>query len=145
MKKEPCCEFMLKHDIWKHLKIWHENYNCLGRPYHLKFFKGCLLQLCLGSFLNILAHIIVLNIINIFGLGCKIYQFIVLIDNFKHAFNSWKYFSLFTWILTCVTYIVWRFLTFFANISQRKILAFLEALESTCLFPILRTQNLVFP
>ena len=27
-----------------------------GRPYHLKFFKGCLPQILLGPFLNILTH-----------------------------------------------------------------------------------------
>ena len=26
--------------------------NCLGRPYHFKFFKGCLPQILLGSLLN---------------------------------------------------------------------------------------------
>ena len=30
---------------------------CLGRPYHLKLFKGCLPQILLGSFLNNLTHI----------------------------------------------------------------------------------------
>ena len=32
-------------------------FRCLDRPYHLKFFKGCLLQIFLGSFLNILTQI----------------------------------------------------------------------------------------
>ena len=30
---------------------------CLNRPYHFKFFKGCLPQIPLGPFLNTLSHI----------------------------------------------------------------------------------------
>ena len=30
---------------------------CLSRPYHFKFFKGCLPQVVLGPFLNTLPHI----------------------------------------------------------------------------------------
>ena len=30
---------------------------CLGRLYHLKFFKGCLPQIVLGPFLNTLSRI----------------------------------------------------------------------------------------
>ena len=30
---------------------------CLSRPYHFKFFKDCLSQVLLGTFLNTLAHI----------------------------------------------------------------------------------------
>ena len=30
---------------------------CLNRPYHFKFFKGCLPQILLGSFLNTLSYI----------------------------------------------------------------------------------------
>ena len=30
---------------------------CLSRPYHLKFFKGCLTQILLGPFLNTLSHV----------------------------------------------------------------------------------------
>ena len=30
---------------------------CLGRPYHFKFFKGCLPQILLGPFLNTLTHL----------------------------------------------------------------------------------------
>ena len=30
---------------------------CLGRPYHFKFFKGCLPQILLGPFLNILPYV----------------------------------------------------------------------------------------
>ena len=29
----------------------------LSRPYHFKFFKGCLPQILLGSFLNTLTHL----------------------------------------------------------------------------------------
>ena len=29
----------------------------LGRPYHFKFFKGCLPQILLGPFLNTLSHV----------------------------------------------------------------------------------------
>ena len=32
---------------------------CLSRPYYVKFFKGCLPQVLLGSFLNTLSHIFV--------------------------------------------------------------------------------------
>ena len=31
----------------------------LGRPYHSRFFKGCLPQISLGPFLNILSHLFV--------------------------------------------------------------------------------------
>ena len=37
-------------------KIWSDMV-CLGRPYHFNFFKGCLLQILLGPFLNTLNHI----------------------------------------------------------------------------------------
>ena len=30
---------------------------CLGRPYHFKFFKGCLPQILLGPFLNTLTDL----------------------------------------------------------------------------------------
>ena len=30
---------------------------CLSRPYHFKFFKGCLPQILLSPFLNTLTHI----------------------------------------------------------------------------------------
>ena len=30
---------------------------CLSRPYHFKFFKGCLRQILLGPFLNTLTHL----------------------------------------------------------------------------------------
>ena len=35
-----------------HLGPYH-----LGRPYHFKFFKGCLPQILLGPFLNTLSHL----------------------------------------------------------------------------------------
>ena len=31
---------------------------CLGRPYHFKFFNGCLPQISLGPFLNTLPNIV---------------------------------------------------------------------------------------
>ena len=31
---------------------------CLGRRYHFKFFKGCLPQILLSSFLNTLSHMV---------------------------------------------------------------------------------------
>ena len=31
--------------------------DCLSRPYHFKFFKGCLPQILLGPFLNTLTHL----------------------------------------------------------------------------------------
>ena len=37
-------------------KIWSDMVT-LGRPYHFKFFKDCLLEILLGSFLNPLTHI----------------------------------------------------------------------------------------
>ena len=39
--------------LWK---IW-SNLVYLSRPYHFKFFKGCLPQILLGPFLNTLTHI----------------------------------------------------------------------------------------
>ena len=36
-------------------KIWSDMI-CLGRPYHFKFFKGCLPQILLGPFLNTFSH-----------------------------------------------------------------------------------------
>ena len=42
------------------LKIWSDMVY-LSRPHHFKFFKGCLLQISLGPFLNILSHIISLE------------------------------------------------------------------------------------
>ena len=38
-------------------KIWSDIV-CLSRPYHFKFFKGCLPQILLGSFFNTLTQII---------------------------------------------------------------------------------------
>ena len=32
-------------------------WSALGRPYHFKFFKGCLPQILLGPFLNTLSHL----------------------------------------------------------------------------------------
>ena len=32
-------------------------YGCLSRPYHFKFFKGCLLQILLGPLLNTFFHL----------------------------------------------------------------------------------------
>ena len=40
--------------FWKSLKAFSV---CLSRPYHFKFFKGCLPQIWLGPFLNTLSHI----------------------------------------------------------------------------------------
>ena len=40
----------------KHLKRY--GLLCLGRPYHLKLFKGCLLQILLGPFLNTLTQLL---------------------------------------------------------------------------------------
>ena len=41
---------------WEKLRnIWVKVF-CLGKPYHFKFFKGCLPQILLGPFLNILTH-----------------------------------------------------------------------------------------
>ena len=34
------------------------NMLCLSRPYHFKFFKGCLPQISIGPFLNTLSHMI---------------------------------------------------------------------------------------
>ena len=53
---------------------------CLGRPYHFKFFKGCLPQILLGPFLNTLNQMfstnIIFNINTIFscpGIAGKVY------------------------------------------------------------------------
>ena len=32
---------------------------CLGRPYHIQFFKGCIPHILLGTFLNTLTHLMV--------------------------------------------------------------------------------------
>ena len=40
------------------LKCVYEKHVCLGRPYHFKFFKGCLPQILLGPFLNTLTQMI---------------------------------------------------------------------------------------
>ena len=37
-------------------KVWSDII-CLGRPYHFKFFKGCLPQILLDPFLNTLTHL----------------------------------------------------------------------------------------
>ena len=34
---------------------------CLSRPYHFRYFKGCLPKILLGPFLNTLAHMIMLS------------------------------------------------------------------------------------
>ena len=39
---------------------------CLGRPYHLKLFKGCLPQILLGPLSNTLTHNVLCSIINPF-------------------------------------------------------------------------------
>ena len=41
------------------LKIWSDMI-CLSRPYHVKFFKDCLPQILLGSFLNTLSYTVFL-------------------------------------------------------------------------------------
>ena len=38
-------------------KIWSD-FVCLGRPYHFKFYKGCILLILLGPFVNTLTHLI---------------------------------------------------------------------------------------
>ena len=38
-------------------RILYGDMLCLGRPYHIKFFKGCLPQILLDPFLNTLTHI----------------------------------------------------------------------------------------
>ena len=45
--------------LWKTAfkKIEVSDMACLSRPYHFKFFKDCLPQILLGSFLNTLSHI----------------------------------------------------------------------------------------
>ena len=35
---------------------------CLSRPYHFKFFKGSLLQILLGPFLNTVSSLVILNL-----------------------------------------------------------------------------------
>ena len=35
---------------------WSMCTKCLSRPYHFKFFKGCLPQILLGPFMNMLTH-----------------------------------------------------------------------------------------
>ena len=35
---------------------------CLSRPYHFKFFKGCLPQILLGPLFNTLSHILILKL-----------------------------------------------------------------------------------
>ena len=43
-------------------RFWYwSNKKCLSRPYHLKFFKGCIPQILLGRFLNTLPHIITIK------------------------------------------------------------------------------------
>ena len=44
---------------------------CLCRPYHSKFFKGCLPQISLGPFLNTLCHMHIVP--RIANCGKKIY------------------------------------------------------------------------
>ena len=43
-----------KQNLWKTVFKKFE----VSRPYHFKFFKGCLLQILLGPFLNTLSHIV---------------------------------------------------------------------------------------
>ena len=50
-------------------EIWSDLV-CLSTPYHFKFFKGCLPQVLLGPFLNILNHmlfILTLSLLNHFS------------------------------------------------------------------------------
>ena len=47
------------------LKIWRDIV-CLSRPYHFKFFKGCLPQILLGPFLNTLSLLVVNSFHKIF-------------------------------------------------------------------------------
>ena len=77
MAKQP--KFTCKKSTWKHisnernlfkinnkdtLMIWDKVFKngpckiCLSRPYHFKFFKGCLPQILLDPLLNTLSHII---------------------------------------------------------------------------------------
>ena len=43
--------------IWSDMVTLGRPYVYLSRPYHFKFFKDCLLEILLGSFLNPLTHI----------------------------------------------------------------------------------------
>ena len=46
----------------KNLKLYGlPDMACLSRPYHFKFFKGCLPQTLLGPFLSILSHLLLLQ------------------------------------------------------------------------------------
>ena len=48
---------MLVRNAFKIYQKTLERICCLGRPYHFRFFKGCLAQILLGPFLNTLTHL----------------------------------------------------------------------------------------
>ena len=58
--------------------------SCLSRTYHFKFFKGCLPQILLGTFLNTLSHIQVLQ----FALYCTVNRHLQLENLFLFFYYS---------------------------------------------------------
>ena len=57
---------------------------CLGRPYHFKFFKGCLPQILLGPFLNYLTYSTGRNWKAFYGLNEFNQDFLYLNISFLH-------------------------------------------------------------
>ena len=84
--------------MWKRvLKKFEGVWSALSRPYPFKFFKGCLLQILLGPFLNTLSHLyLVLEMLEIafyLTLSAFIISFINIIF---HYCNLNNYFFLHT-------------------------------------------------
>ena len=59
-RSETRCEYGTRYSKMEQQNLWKTTFegvwSSLGRPYPFKFFKGCLLQILLGPFLNTLAQ-----------------------------------------------------------------------------------------
>ena len=55
--EENCYAVRLKVWVGVRVEVGNCPRTCLSRPYHFKFFKGCLPQILLGPFLNTLTHV----------------------------------------------------------------------------------------
>ena len=71
---------------WTKSNLWKIAFKKFGRPYHFKFFKGCLPQILLGLFLNTLSRIFFLendsNTKNLKNIKIKWGMFLNLLNKF---------------------------------------------------------------
>ena len=63
---------------------------CLDRPYHCKFFKGCLPQILLGPFLNIFSHMHQCSL-TVVQASIKIFHFFQPENPIKDKFSEYRF------------------------------------------------------